>query len=78
MQQGEHADWLLEHRDDGVRKLVAFEVSGTERGSVAGPLREKLAQVAKSTDVDRRCAAVVGFRQPQAVLRSVEERTRGN
>ena len=40
MQQGEHADWLLERRDNAGRKLVAFEV---------------------------------GFKQPQAVLRSVEE-----
>src|SRR5208282_5421795 len=70
MQREEHADWLLEHQDKGIRKLVAFEVSGIDRGSIAGRLREKAAQVAKSSDVDQRCAGVVGFERPDAALRS--------
>jgi hypothetical protein len=75
LQQGEHADWLLEHRSNDVRKLIAFEVGGTDRRAIAALLREKLAQVAKSIDVDHRCAGVVGFKQPQAALQSVEART---
>ena len=73
MQQGEHADWLLERRDNAGRKLVAFEVGGTDTESIARPLRDKLAQVAKAVGFDQRCAGVVGFKQPQAVLRSVAE-----
>ena len=74
MQREEHADWLLEHQDNGTRKLIAFEVSGIDRGSTQGRLREKLAQVAKNSDVDQRCAGVVGFEQPEAALRSVDGR----
>ena len=74
MQREEHADWLLEHQDSGKRKLIAFEVSGIDRGSIRGRLREKLAQVAKNSDVDQRCAGVVGFEQPEATLRSVDGR----
>jgi len=76
LQQGEHADWLLEHRSNDVRKLIAFEVGGTDRRGIAALLREKLAQVAKSIDVDHRCAGVVGFKQPQTALQSVEMPTR--
>ena len=71
MQREESADWLLEHEHKGVRKLVAFEVSGVDQGSIAGRLREKMAQVAKSTNVDYRWAGVVGFQQPEAALQSV-------
>ena len=79
MQQEEHADWLLEHRDREVRKLVAFEVSGTDDKSITRGLRDKLAQVAKSVDVDQRCAGVVGFKQPQVALQSVKKvRTHGH
>lgn len=78
MQQGEHADWLLEHRDNGVRKLVALEVSGTDKRSITGPLHEKLTQVARSIDVNQRCAGIVGFKQPKATLQSVKVRTRGH
>ena len=74
LQREEYADWLLEHEDKGMRKLIAFEVSGIDRGSIAGRLREKVAQVAKSSDVDQRCAGVVGFERPEAVLRSVVRR----
>ena len=77
MQREEHADWLLEHRDNGMRKLVAFEVSGIDRGSIVVRMREKLTQVAKSSDVDQRCAGIVGFQQPEAALRSVKERSYG-
>jgi len=72
MQREEHADWLLEHQDNGVRKLVAFEVSGVDRGSVAIRLQEKLSQVAKSHDVDQQWAGVIGFKQPEATLQPVE------
>lgn len=72
MQQEEHADWLLEHRGGKARRLVAFELSGTDGRSIARPLRDKLAQVARCVDADLRCAGVVGFKQPQAALQSVE------
>ncbi len=78
LQQGEHADWLLEHENNGVRKLVAFEVSGTDEPSITDRLRDKLAQVAKAKDVDQRCAGVVGFKRPEAALRSVKARNHGN
>ncbi|MCX7048150.1 MAG: hypothetical protein NTX50_22030 [Candidatus Sumerlaeota bacterium] len=78
IQQEEHADWLMEHQDSVKRKLVAFEVSGVDKGSIEKRLREKLAQVAKSVDVDQRCAGVVGFEQPEATLKSVEARTHGH
>lgn len=77
MQREEYADWLLEYQDKGARKLVAFEVGGTDHGSIANCLREELAQVAKSTDVDQRWAGVVGFKQPQAALQSVKGRIHG-
>jgi hypothetical protein len=77
IQREEHADWLLEHQDNGVRKLVAFEVSGIDKGSIVVRMREKLTQVAKSPDVDQRCAAVVGFQQPEATLRSAKEKSYG-
>jgi hypothetical protein len=72
MQQGKFADWLLEHRDNGVKKLVAFEVGGTDHGTMEQCLGVELAQVAKSIDVDQRWAGVVGFKRPEAALRSVE------
>ena len=78
LQREEHADWLLDYQDNGVRKLVAFEVSGIDQGGIGGRLSEKLAQVARSTDVDQRWAGVVGFQQPEAALRSVEVRKNGS
>lgn len=77
MQREEHADWLLEHDSDGKRKLVAFEVSGVDQGSIMVRMREKLAQVAKNSDVDHRCAGVVGFERPEASLRSVKGKSYG-
>lgn len=77
MQREEHADWLLEHQADGVRRLVAFEVSGVNKGSIVDRMKEKLAQVAKSRDVDQRCAGVVGFEQPEAALRLAKGRSYG-
>lgn len=71
MQQEEHGDWLLEHSDRGTRRLVAFEVSGTDRALDARLMKEKLQQVARSEDVDRRCAGIVGFRRPEAALLSL-------
>ena len=72
MQREEYADWLLEHQAGGTRKLVAFEVSGVDKGSIVSRMKEKLAQVAKSRDVDHRCAGVVGFEQPEVALRLVK------
>lgn len=78
LQQGENADWLLEHQDKDVRKLVAFEVSGTDNRSIKRLLRDKLDQVSKSADVDQRCAGVVGFKQPQVALQSVKKVAHGS
>ena len=78
MQREEHADWLLVDAQDGGRQLIALEVSGVDNGSIAPRLAEKLAQVAKSTDVDQRWAGVVGFEEPAAALHFTEERLRGN
>jgi len=72
IQQEGHGDWLLEHQHKGMRKLVAFEVSGVDTGSIRGRLREKLAQVAKTVDVDERWAGVIGFQRPEAALQSVK------
>jgi hypothetical protein len=72
MQREEHADWLLEQLGEGPRQVVALEVSGVNRGSIAARLTEKLLQVARSDDVDQRWAGVVGFEEPAATLRSAE------
>jgi hypothetical protein len=72
-QGGEHADWLLEDIHDGERQFVALEVSGVNQGSITARLSQKLAQVGKSTDVDQRWACVVGFEEPTAALRFIEE-----
>lgn len=77
MQREERADWLLEHESDGKRKLVAFEVSGVDRGSIVVRMREKLAQVAQSSDVDHRCAGVVGFERPETALKSAKAKAYG-
>lgn len=77
MQRAEHADWLLEATGNGRRRVVALEVSGVDRGGIAARLRDKLAQVAKSTDVDQRWAGVVGFEEPNAALRSTKVNGRG-
>ena len=78
MQREEHADWLLEDTRDGVRQTVALEISGVDRGSILGRISEKLAQVAKSADVDQRLASVVGFEEPTAALRFTKRQRRGN
>ena len=78
MQREEHADWLLEDSGKGGRQVVALEVSGVDRGSIAALLSVKLAQVAKSIDVDQRWAGVVGFEQPVAALHSTKRGRRGN
>ncbi len=70
--QGEHADGLLEGQGETGRSPVALEVSGVDHGSTASRLTEKLAQVAKSLDVDQRWAGVVGFAKPEVAFRSVE------
>ncbi|MBI3858980.1 MAG: hypothetical protein HY296_01885 [Thaumarchaeota archaeon] len=77
LQREENADWLLEHQDKGVRKLIALEVSGIARGSITARLREKVAQVAKNSDVDQRYAGVVGFDKPEVALRFAKGRSHG-
>lgn len=73
LQQGEHADWLLEEPSAEANQRIALEVSGVARGSITSRLTEKLEEVARSEDVDQRWAGVVGFQQPVAALRSTEE-----
>lgn len=77
LQQGENADWLLEGSGSGKRRVVALEVSGVDRGSIAGCLRDKLIQVAKCREVDQRWAGVVGFEKPNAALHSTRAAARG-
>lgn len=77
MQREEHADWLLERQDAAGRQLIAFEVSGVDTGTINARVRDKLAQVAKSTDVDIRVAGVVGFARPEAELAVVRGASRG-
>jgi len=72
MQREEHADWLMEYTDNGVRKLVAFELSGVDKGSIVSRVNEKLGQVAESVYVNYRWVGVVGFEKPEATLQSVE------
>jgi Mg-chelatase subunit ChlI len=78
MQREEHADWLLEDAQEEGRRVVALEVSGVDRGSIAARLSEKLAQVAKSVDVDQRWARIVGFEEPAAALHFTKRKHRGN
>lgn len=70
LQQGEHADWLLEESSAGASLRIALEVSGVARGSITSRLTEKLEEVSLSEDVDQQWAGVVGFQQPVAALRS--------
>lgn len=72
MQQGEHADWLLEESSQGDRERIALEVSGVARGGITARLAEKLEQVSHSEDMDQRWAGVVGFEEPVAALRLSE------
>ena len=53
--------------------MIALEVSGVDRGTIATRISEKLAQVARSADVDQRWAGVMGFEKPTAALRSTKE-----
>ncbi len=62
MQREEHGDWLMEETGAGRRHLVAFEISGVDRGSILGRLGEKLVQVSKSRDADQSWAGVVGLK----------------
>jgi hypothetical protein len=72
LQQGEHADWLLEESSAGKSLRIALEVSGVARGSITSRLTEKLEEVSRSEDVDQQWAGVVGFQQPVVALRSTE------
>ena len=74
LQRGERADWLLESGGSDIRRLVALEISGMDRGDIKSRLSEKLKQVAMSTDVDERWASVVSFRKPRAALRAAATR----
>jgi hypothetical protein len=75
IQRGEHADWLLTDLREAAELEIALEISGVDRGSIKARLSEKLSQVSKNTDVDQRWACVVGFEQPTAALRFIEEVT---
>lgn len=77
MQREEYADWLLERTAEAGRQTAALEVSGVDRGSIASRLTQKLAQVAKSIDVDQRWAGVVGFERPIAALDCKKRGKRG-
>lgn len=68
MQREEFADWLLEHRDEEKRKIIALEVSGTDHGPTASRLKKKLKQVQGCADVDQRWPCVVGFKLPDVLL----------
>ena len=72
LQQGEHADWLLEEPSAGAGLRIGLEVSGVARGSITSRLTEKLEEVARCEDVDQQWAGVVGFQQPVAALRSTQ------
>lgn len=72
LQQGEHADWLLEEPGEQASLRIALEVSGVARGSITSRLTQKLEEVSESEDVDQRWAGVVGFQQPVAALRSTQ------
>jgi hypothetical protein len=78
LQREEHADWLLEDTAGRQRQVVALEVSGVDRGRIVARLTQKLAQVAKSVDVDQRWAGVVGFEKPITALHSSKRRKRAN
>src|SRR5262249_16165631 len=70
LQREEHADWLLEQTSAGTRQLVALEVRGVDRGRMTARLTEKLAQVARTSDVDQQWAVIVRFKKPMVTLRS--------
>lgn len=78
LQPREHADFLLEETRDAGTRLIALEVSGVDRGSIASRLSEKLRQVAKTIDVDERYAGVIGFERPNAALRFTAAEGHGN
>jgi hypothetical protein len=73
LQRGEHADWLLESFAEGRRALLALEISGVDRGSIAARVASKLIQVSRCDGVDQRWVGVVGFEAPTATLRSTRE-----
>lgn len=77
MQREERADWLVEDLAGGQRQVIALEISGVDRGSIAARLSEKRSQVAGARDVDGRWASVIGFEEPIAALRPHARRTRG-
>jgi hypothetical protein len=74
LQQGEHADWLLEYKAEGKRQLIAFEISGVDSGGIQSRLNTKLKQAGKSSDFDLQYAGVVGFEKPEASLQSAAGR----
>lgn len=73
LQRGDCADWLLADVRDGVEQKVALEISGVNRGGIAARLAQKVAQVGRNADADQRWACVVGFEEPIAALRFIEE-----
>jgi len=77
MQREEFADWLLERDGDNGNETAALEVSGVDKGSITSRLKEKLSQVAKSTDVDQKWAGIAGFEKPIAAIQSRRRTRRG-
>lgn len=71
LQQGEHADWLLDdtrERDDSLDRKVALEVSGTDgRDDSRRRIREKTEQIRKCR-IGRKVVCVVEFGPPRANL----------
>ncbi len=74
LQIGEHGDWLLQDSAGPDAKTVALEISGVESGPINKRLKEKLAQVAQTQDVDERWAGVVGFEAPASALQFTRRR----
>jgi len=77
LQREEYADWLLEETIDNRRQVIALEISGLDKGRITARLKQKLAQVLKSVDVDKRWAGVVGFEKPTLAMHSAKRRKRG-
>jgi hypothetical protein len=67
LQQGDHADWLMENEAGS----MAVEVSGTASGDPLGRLGEKKRQVAECSLPVYRLAVVVGFERPSILAGSV-------
>lgn len=68
LQRYQYGDWLMV---DDAGEYIALEVSGMEGAFDPGRLRAKLEQVGRQTLVRNRCASVVAFKAPEAVVARV-------